>query len=222
MYYGPLLLPQHTCTDMPAKWAEGPTARGGELPPVLMVSIHHLYSNSVFNVSFDHITDINGNKVKDYLNVTPIHSHEGITGVAILPVVGDHIALTRIYRYPLEKWALESPKGFVDQGETPQTAAARELQEESGFAVPEGQLIHLGCAVPEGGVIKGNIELYLANIDPQTPIMPTQDDIGQEEELQFIPVSAIPDHVQQGKITDAVTLALLYHLHLRTQMQGGQ
>jgi len=46
-------------------------------------------------------------------------------------------------------WSL--PKGTVESGEEPLDTAKREFREETGFAVPEGELIDLGEAVyPDG------------------------------------------------------------------------
>lgn len=50
--------------------------------------------------------------------------------VAVTP--GDELLLVRQYRHPVRDWTLEVPAGSVQDGETPQEAAARELAEETG------------------------------------------------------------------------------------------
>ena len=94
-------------------------------PPIQQTATPSLFTNTVFRVSFDHLLEVKGYEVKEYLKVTALHSHNGISGATILPVIGKHIALARIYRYPIEEWALEAPEDFVDHGETPDHAAIR-------------------------------------------------------------------------------------------------
>ena len=65
---------------------------------------------------------------------TEEHGRRGITGVCVLPVVGDSVALVDYYRHPLAQMSLEAPKGFMDAGETPEQAALRELAEETGLS----------------------------------------------------------------------------------------
>jgi rSAM/selenodomain-associated transferase 1 len=50
--------------------------------------------------------------------------------VAVTP--DDELLLVRQYRHPVRDWTLEVPAGSVQDGETPQEAAARELAEETG------------------------------------------------------------------------------------------
>ena len=61
---------------------------------------------------------------------------------AIVPVTGDdNVVLVRQWRQPLGDFTLELPSGGVDAGEEPETAARRELFEETGYRA-EG-LVHL-------------------------------------------------------------------------------
>jgi len=56
--------------------------------------------------------------------------------VAILPVVDSHsIVMVRVKRPVLDDSPLELPAGGADLNETPERAAARELQEETGIAI---------------------------------------------------------------------------------------
>ena len=59
-------------------------------------------------------------------------------GVAIYSLYGekkDKVVLIRQYRYPLGGYVYEFPAGLVDPGEDYQTAAIRELKEETGLTL---------------------------------------------------------------------------------------
>jgi len=59
-------------------------------------------------------------------------------GVAIYSLYGekkDKVVLIRQYRYPLGGYVYEFPAGLVDPGEDYQTAAVRELKEETGLTL---------------------------------------------------------------------------------------
>jgi ADP-ribose pyrophosphatase len=43
------------------------------------------------------------------------------------------LLLQKQYRAPLDKITIEVPAGLIDEGETPEECAVRELREETGF-----------------------------------------------------------------------------------------
>ena len=47
----------------------------------------------------------------------------------------DTLVMEREFRYPLNSWCVALPAGLVDEGEDIATCAARELREETGYAV---------------------------------------------------------------------------------------
>ncbi|KAI1178953.1 NUDIX domain-containing protein [Nemania sp. FL0916] len=61
----------------------------------------------------------------------------GVDGVGILAVLekptGPEILLQKQFRPPLNQVTIELPAGLVDEGESVQEAAVRELKEETGF-----------------------------------------------------------------------------------------
>ncbi len=57
-------------------------------------------------------------------------------GIVIYPLwkrEPDKLVMIRQYRYPLGAWIYELPAGLIDQGETPEEAAVREMKEETGL-----------------------------------------------------------------------------------------
>ncbi len=68
--------------------------------------------------------------------ITYIYRPGPVEAVFVLPVTpGKTAFLVRQYRHPTGKFLLEVPAGKVDEGETPEEAARRELKEEVGAEV---------------------------------------------------------------------------------------
>lgn len=59
-------------------------------------------------------------------------STQGVCMVCTDPDNGNLI-LVRQFRPPLKAWAIEFPAGLVDHGESPESAAIREMREETGY-----------------------------------------------------------------------------------------
>ena len=68
--------------------------------------------------------------------------------------------LVRQFRPAIEEFTLELPSGHVDQGETPDQAARKELHEETGFVANE--LILLGNLSPDTGRLGNRLWCFFA------------------------------------------------------------
>jgi ADP-ribose pyrophosphatase len=94
-----------------------------------------LYSGRVFDLIVDEVEYPSGNK-----GVREIAHHPG--GAVIVPLLDDgRVVLIKQLRYPFGKHIIELPAGKLAQGENPRDAAARELEEETGYSA--GRLEHL-------------------------------------------------------------------------------
>ncbi|MBO4537916.1 MAG: NUDIX hydrolase [Erysipelotrichaceae bacterium] len=72
----------------------------------------------------------------------------------------DHIMLVQQYRHAIEQTILELPAGMLEAGEDPEEAAARELEEETGYRA--ANITFLMSFFTSPGVVRETIHLYLA------------------------------------------------------------
>lgn len=83
--------------------------------------------------------------------------------VCVVPVTAaGEIVLVRQYRPAIERDSIELPSGHVDDGETPEAAAARELLEESGFRAETMELT--GCLSPDVGRLSNRQWCFRATV----------------------------------------------------------
>ena len=85
-------------------------------------------------------------------------------------------------KYSVEGMSLAPVGGYLDEGETPDTAARRELQEETGYAAPAW--VHLGSFPVDGNRGAGVAHLYLAS-EAHPVAEPDADDLEAQELLQL-------------------------------------
>jgi ADP-ribose pyrophosphatase len=91
----------------------------------------------------------------------PYYSLELPDYVSVLATTAEReILLVRQYRPAVEQATLELPGGHVDGDEPPESAARRELLEETGYAAAELEL--LGCIVPDSGRLSNRLWCYFA------------------------------------------------------------
>jgi len=75
-----------------------------------------------------------------------------VSGVVILAIdEEDHVLLIDQYRVPIDRRCLELPAGLVgdeSEGETPEAAGARELEEETGYRAEQVENLGVFCSSP--------------------------------------------------------------------------
>lgn len=124
---------------------------------------------------------------------------------AIIPVNDDgQILFVRQYRYAVGEALLEIPAGKLDPGEDPDTCAARELTEETGYRA--GRLQKLGAVHTTPGFCNETIHLYLAD-----HLIPAHQHLDTDEFLDVVPlpIQEVRRLMAAGELHDAKTLAAL-------------
>lgn len=117
----------------------------------------------------------------------------------------DNVLLVRQYRSPVGKELLEIPAGGIDDGEKPEEAVRREMQEETGF-LPR-KLVKLGGFYSAPGFCTEYLHLFLAT-DLVLSRLHAEDT--DEISLERVPVKEIPAMLASGKFEDAKSIAGLY------------
>lgn len=160
--------------------------------------------------------------VTEYQVVTPGGS-DGIYGkvhfknvaVGVLPLEDDGtIWLVGQYRYTLNAYSWEIIEGGSPMDENPADAAHRELAEETGLRA--ARLEHLLTLHLSNSVSDEVAEIYLA-----TGLTPGQAQPEDTEDLRLarIPLEEALQLVQQGRITDAISVAAILHVALLRQRE---
>ena len=128
--------------------------------------------------------------------------HSG--GASVLLVKDEKVLLVKQFRYLYGKPIYEIPAGKLNQGEDAQIAAARELEEETGF---KAELSHLLDIYPTPGYTDEVIHIYFAE-----NYVVTKQKLDDDEFLNycFIDIKTVLKMIESGEINDAKTIVAIY------------
>ena len=125
----------------------------------------------------------------------------------------NEIVLIEQYRQGTEEIILEIPGGMIDAGEEPETAARRELLEETGYE--SNEFVYLGKSRPNPAIQNNWMHHYLA-LDCEK----TRETAFDEHEsllTKLSPLSEIPQLIRSEQITHSLAVAAFYKMNNRTE-----
>lgn len=133
-----------------------------------------------------------------------------VAGVAVIRAPGQVLLMWR-HRHVTDTWGWEIPMGRVEEGESPEHAAAREVEEETGWR--PGPLRLLVASQPSNGSVDSVHYLYRA--DGARYAGPPSD-CTEADRIEWTPLADIPRLIDEGAIVSGPSLiALLYVLTTR-------
>jgi 8-oxo-dGTP pyrophosphatase MutT (NUDIX family) len=128
--------------------------------------------------------------------------------VNVVPLTSDgNVVFVRQFRFGVEDVTLEIPGGMCDPGEAPAEAAARELEEETGYS---GPLRAIGSVHPNPAIQSNRCWTFVAS-DVRRVSSPSPD---PHEELEVVerPLEEIPELIRRGAITHSLVVTAFYLL----------
>jgi ADP-ribose pyrophosphatase len=153
-----------------------------------------VFSGRVFDVTVDTVREGDQTYQREIV-------HHGGSAV-ILPVFDDGtIALVKQYRHPAVKYLLELPAGTLNDQESPEVGAARELEEELGLVA--GRMEKLSEFFISPGFLSEKMWLYLA-----TDLQQTEQRLEDDEAIEIVrmPIERALQMITDNEIEDAKTI----------------
>jgi len=127
--------------------------------------------------------------------------------VQIVPVTEDgQVVMVHQYRHGSSSVVLEIPGGFVDPGEAPADAAARECREETGYAATT--MHSLGTINPNPAIHRHHLHAFYA---PDVTLAGRIENTASEQtEVELVPVERLPALLRAGRIDHGLVVATLW------------
>jgi 8-oxo-dGTP pyrophosphatase MutT (NUDIX family) len=119
------------------------------------------------------------------------------------------VLLVRQYRHPIQQTIIETPGGFIDEGEDHAAGMKRELLEETGYEFNDIEYLATVAANP--GVLSGLTDLFLAKGGKKVK----EQELDHNEEIEIIEVSMeeLIDLIRNNRIVQSLhTNCIMYGL----------
>ncbi|MFG2619721.1 NUDIX hydrolase [Streptomyces sp. NPDC048507] len=165
-----------------------------------------VYKNRWFDVNLADVELPDGRHLDHFvIRLRPVAVATAVNGA-------NEVLLLWRHRFITDSWGWELPAGVVEDGESVRGAAAREMEEESGWR--PGPLHHLMTVEPSNGLTDARHHLYWA--DGATYVGHPEDDF-ESSRREWVPLGLVPDMIARGEVPAAnmaAGLLLLHHLRL--------
>ena len=136
--------------------------------------------------------------------------------VSILAITDDaEVLIVKQYRPVIEEQTFEMPSGHIEEGQTPEEAARRELLEETGYEAKDLEL--LGVLNPDLGRLSNKLWCFFASN------VIKREDLYLEEGIELLKCSMdqLMNFIKEGKLNHAMNVALLFLAAQKKKLKFG-
>jgi 8-oxo-dGTP pyrophosphatase MutT (NUDIX family) len=175
------------------------------IKPWRLLSSQRSESFRIFNLRTDRASSPRTHEAHDFYVL------ESADWVNVIPLTPrNEVVLIRQYRHGIRESTLEIPGGIVEESDTPEGAARRELIEETGYKEAEMQLI--GCVHPNPAFLTNRCYTFVAKAVSR--VKEQQQDDKEDIEVLVRPLKQVPELIRNGEITHALVLAAFYRFYM--------
>ena len=141
--------------------------------------------------------------------VHPFFRIDSSDWVNIIPITAaGELVMVRQFRHGLDGFTVETPGGMVDPGETPASAAGRELLEETGYRATE--IVPLGGVNPNPALFGNILHVFLGR--DAVKVGDVRNESTEETHVELVPQAELAALIRGGQVNHALVLAA-FHLY---------
>ena len=130
---------------------------------------------------------------------------------SVVVIVEGNLALVRQYREPVGEETWELPGGTIMPGEELETAAQRELKEETGLRC--GEFVYLGQIYPHANLVNRSVHLFFTDDVKLLSSQETED--GEDVRVEYYSLKEVSRRISDGTWRDSTLAHALLLCHLR-------
>ncbi|MBQ3123502.1 MAG: NUDIX hydrolase [Firmicutes bacterium] len=163
-----------------------------------------IYEGRILNLIKEEVMTVSGQTA-----IREMIEHNG--GVGLVAITSDNkIIMVKQFRKALERDMLEIPAGKLEKGEDPLEAAARELEEETGYTAENIEF--MTRYYPSVGYIRECLYLYLCTGLSKGEAHPDDD---EAIDTYMYTMEELETLIAEGNLQDGKSMAALYAAKLR-------
>ena len=164
-----------------------------------------LFGSKVFELAIERMRSP---RTDEEMDSVVLRSADWVNVIALTP--DQQVVMVRQYRFGTERVELEIPGGIIDEGETPEQAARRELLEETGYDC--ARITPLGFIAPNPAIHRNRLYSFLA--EGCTHVAAQQQDPGEDIAVELLPLAEIDGLLASGTIQHALVAVAFQKLAL--------